>query len=158
MKYATILLATSFWLLPSCASFPTATDLDRWKAQTDKALATAAQLADGAKSVADAATAKIAELEAKHAEIISSVEAIAGPLDKNGDGDVTLSEAKVAFAELSKTTGGLDLIQDPTVWGALLASVLGIGVAKRGGTKLLAKVHATGRELVDADGDGKPDA
>lgn len=153
MRLLLLCLATSFLFLPACASLPTAEQLETWKANTDKVLATAAGIAEGAKRTADAALAKADELKAAQLKTIAEVEALAGPLDVDGDGDVTVSEAKAAFAELRKTDEGKNLLANWETYAAVLASVLGLGVAKKGAR---VAVKAT-RQWVDADGDGKPD-
>lgn len=152
------LLAMSCLLCSSCASLPSAEQLEKWKANTDKALAAAATIADAAKNGADFAKAKIAELEARQAGIIAEVEALAGPLDQDGDGDVTAKEAVAVYTELKKTPEGESLLANWETYAAILATVFGVGLGKKPAQALLAKVHATGRALVDRDGDGKPDA
>lgn len=153
MRLLLLCLATSFLFLPACASLPTAEQLETWKANTDKVLATAATIAETAQSTANAAIAKVDELKAAQLKTIAEVEALACPLDQDGDGDVTLTEAKAVYAELRKTEEGKSLLANWETYAAVLASVLGIGIAKKG-TKVAVKAT---RDWVDADGDGKPD-
>ena len=143
------LLVTSSLLCLGCATgLPNREQLETWKTNVDKTLAAAAIAADKATEIAKAATAKAEELREKQASIIADVEAVSGPLDANGDGDVTIAEAKAAYANLNKTEGGRNLLTNWETYAAVLASVAGIGVAKKGGAVAVKTLHKTGRKLV----------
>ena len=145
-----LLLATSALLCCGCSSLPTGAQLETWKANTDKALAAAAVLADKATQLSHAAIAKADELKAAQVKQLEEVEAVAGALDSNGDGDVTLAEAKATISELRKTPEGVGLLTHWETYAAILASVAGLGVAKKGGAVALKAVHKKGRKLVNA--------
>lgn len=57
-------LVMSGFLYSGCGSMPTAAQLETWKANTEKTLAAAANVAERAKAAADVAVAKASEIKA----------------------------------------------------------------------------------------------
>lgn len=144
-------LVTSCWLLPSCASLPSHEQLETWKANTDKALATAADWADKAKKAADAVEVKYAQLSEAQAANVAKLEAIAGPIDANGDGKVTADEMTAFAKKLAGSEEGRGALLDWQTYAALIGAWAGWKGVKKG-TAMVAKVtYAAGKDL---NGDG----
>lgn len=159
MRLFLFLLLTSIFPCSACSSLPTSSEVAGWKEQFGKSLATVSAGVEKVKAAGEVAAAKYEELKAqyeelkrKQAEILADVAAIAGPLDRDGDGDVTMGEAKATISELRKTPEGRSLLSSGEFWVAILGAVAGVGATAKAGPAVLRKLHATGRALVNKNG------
>lgn len=125
-----LLLATSALLYSSCSSMPTAAQFEEWKAGVDKTVATAAIIADKAKSGLDAVQAGQVALEAKIEKAYADLEAKGAPVD--GTPSDLWAWAVKNPAESSSSLGALAL-----VFGAMFAKY------KRAKAAVMAQTDAT---------------
>lgn len=147
-------LLTITLLLPACA-LPTHDQLEMWKANTDKALAGAARIAEDGIAAANAVKAQLDDLKNRYQTEIDKLEAIAGPIDVNRDGKVTSDEVAAFTSKLRSTEQGREVLYDWQTWVAIAGAWVGVKGTKKiaSAVAVMAYDHAK-----DKNGDGVVDA
>jgi hypothetical protein len=113
-----ILMLALIWL-PSCQTVQKADDVLAW-----------------VKGKTEVLDTKIENLKANQEARVAKFEGIVGAWDRDGDGSVSVSEAKAVVADAAKTPDGRRVLLDPEFWAGLSAAVLGLYGAKRAVLKL----------------------
>jgi len=132
-------------LSPSCGlSSKVGATLDDYRAVATKVNKVGEKLEQGLEAL----QAKLAAAEAKNAEIVASLESIAGPMDTDGDGDVTIAEGRAFYSKLKESAEGKKALENPDTYIAIIATIAGLWGAKKGGGIAVKALHKTGRKMV----------
>ncbi len=146
-------LGMSILLSCGCSSLPSSAQLEDWKGKVDRGLASASTAIEKVKAGVEVASAKLDAMKEAQAAQLANIEAIAGPLDTDGDGKVTAAEAAATVKKLKETPEGTDLLFQWQTWATLAGAWVGLKGAQKGGAVALKTFHKVGRKLAGPSGD-----